>query len=678
MVAARGGHGHGGAQPTAPPDFSHWKAFKKTLPHLWPKGEWCIRFRVIISFLLMGVQRIVELLVPIAFAEAVARLTPPNPTFPIAEILVYGAVRFGSDTLGEIRSIVFARVGAQMEREIALQVFNHLQNLSLNYHLNRKTGSVLRSVSRGASSFATVLRVALFSFAPVIFQVLIVCIYLLVKYKWPYALITFLRISFYVTYSFVTTEWRNKFRRVMNEKDNEFNQKATDALLNFETVKYFNAEKHEAERYDKALIEYREANILSQQTLSLLNSGQSLIIAFGVSAAMYLSAGQVVDGSMAISDFVLIQGFILTLYVPLGFLGTYYRMIKQNLVDVENMFQILSEDDDISDAPDAREMKLLKAEIVFDNVSFSYSPNQPILRDVSFRVGPGEKVAIVGPSGAGKSTIARLLYRFYDVSSGSISIDSQDIRSVTQRSLRREIGIVPQECVLFNDTIGYNIGYGLYGSGVEREATEEEIISAAESAKLMELIRKNPKGLDLMVGERGLRLSGGEKQRVAIARAILKAPRIMVFDEATSSLDIHTEQGILSELEALSEGRSSITIAHRLSTIVKSDRIIVLMGGRIVEQGSHEELMQMRGQYFSMWERQQASARLQAEIEELEEEEARAAKIRKNTSIDENESKSAPEVEDSYSIEVGNEGTGESPTALLLTPQPVDNAKRRD
>eukprot|EP01006_Ploeotia_vitrea_P039568 TRINITY_DN66358_c8_g1_i3.p1 TRINITY_DN66358_c8_g1~~TRINITY_DN66358_c8_g1_i3.p1 ORF type:complete len:460 (-),score=241.18 TRINITY_DN66358_c8_g1_i3:56-1435(-) len=447
----RHGPSHGGAGLSMKEKQSHVKLFLRTLPYIWPEGEWALKLRVVAAVLLLLLSKVLELAVPFMLARTVDDLVKVKDgqkkaalSSVLTSILLYGIFRFLAGAVGELKNIVFAHVAAHTERTVALMTFRHLQNLSLRFHLTRKTGAVLRSVSRGASSFATITRILLFQISPVFMQVVVVCSFLFAKYDWFFAVITFFTIFFYFMFTFATTEWRNKFRRYMNQKDNDFNQKAVDALLNFETVKYFNAEAHETQRFDKSLQEYKKANIVSSQSLALLNAGQAFVISIGVMTAMVLAGKQAVDGELSVGDFVLINQFILTLYLPLGFLGTYYRMLKQNLIDVESMFAITSEPIEVQDKDDAGEMDVKEGAISFRNVTFGYSEDETILDNVSFDVKPGQSVAIVGKSGAGKSTLARLLYRFYDVQKGSIQIDGQDIKDVSQYSLRRHIAIVPQ------------------------------------------------------------------------------------------------------------------------------------------------------------------------------------------------------------------------------------------
>jgi len=628
MFRGMRGAGRDGGKTKA--DMPFFQLLRKTFPYIWTRNNWFLRATLITSLFFLICGSVGKLIVPITLKYAIDEMSPPNPSFPLVPILLYGLTSFLSTTCDQARDIFYAYVSSNTERLVALETFEHLQRLSLQYHLKRETGSVLRSVSRGSSSFAGLMRIVLFQIFPVFVQVFIVCVYLFTRYSWYYGLVTMAVIIVYFTFTLTTTEWRDKYRRVMNQKDNEFNQKATDALLNFETVKYFCAESHEQSRYDHALQEYTAANIRSQQTLAVLNSGQQLVIVCGVVSAMALAAKQVVDGEVTTGDFVMLYQFILTLYTPLGFLGTYYRMIKQSMVDVESMVLLWQEKPDIKDPSDAIDLQLYNAapEIRFESVSFSYGNGVPILKDISFTVKPGQKVAIVGASGAGKSTIVRLLYRFYDTSSGRILVDGQDISQVRQQSLRQEIAIVPQDCVLFNDTIAYNVGYGAFAKS-EMGASHDQVVDAAKSAQLDAFIARQPKQYETKVGERGLRLSGGEKQRVAIARAILKRPSIMLFDEATSSLDSSTEASIQSALDSVAQGRTTITIAHRLSTIMNADQIIVLDKGLVVESGRHEELLALAGLYATMWNRQAKTRELEMDLSRLAKEEKEHAEKQK-------------------------------------------------
>eukprot|EP01121_Diplochlamys_sp_Union-15-3_P019490 TRINITY_DN7363_c0_g1_i1.p1 TRINITY_DN7363_c0_g1~~TRINITY_DN7363_c0_g1_i1.p1 ORF type:complete len:616 (-),score=88.59 TRINITY_DN7363_c0_g1_i1:3-1655(-) len=516
--------------------------------------------------------------------------------FPIYPVLLYGLLRFLSNAGNDIRSSIFMKVQLEASREAALDTFKHLTELSLRFHLQRKTGTILRAIERGSSSINSILSFLLFNIIPTLLELTFVCIILLSNYKAWFALIIVSVIGIYVTFTLAITEWRIKYRRSMNNHNNVANNKAVDALLNIETVKYFTNERHEYKRYDEAWNLYIEASVKSQNSLALLNIGQTAIITLGVTGIMLL-AGKYASSSppsMTVGDFVMVNTYLLQLYVPLGFLGTSYRMIKTSLVDLENMFSLLKEEIDIKDAPGAYKLEVKNGDIQFSDVSFSYG-DRPILKKVSFEIPSGHMVAIVGPTGSGKSTIARLLFRFYDVDSGLITIDGQNISRIKKRSLRKNIGVVPQDTVLFNESIEYNIRYGRI------DATQEEIEKSAEIAHIHDFIMSLPAGYNTPVGERGLRLSGGEKQRVSISRALLKDPKIMIFDEATSSLDTKTEKDIQSSLLRASKGRTTLVIAHRLSTIVDADMILVLKDGEIIEKGTQQELLQLGGEYADMW-----------------------------------------------------------------------------
>jgi len=519
----------------------------------------------------------------------------------------------GAQLFSELRDSVFAKVEQRAIRNIALSTFRHLHALSLRFHLERQTGGLSRAIERGTRGIEFLLSYLLFNLLPTLFEILLVCGILWAYFEASLALAILATILVYVGFTFAVTDWRIKFRREMNERDSEASTKAVDSLLNFETVKYFANEEHEAQRFDKALRGYETAAVKSQTTLSMLNIGQGVIISIGLVGVMWLAAQGVAQGRMSVGSFVLVNSYLLQLYAPLNILGMVYRNVKQSLTDVEAMYRLLSEPAEIEDKPDAPALAVPRGRIVFDRVSFAYDSRRPILEDVSFEVPPGQTVAIVGPSGAGKSTIARLLFRFYDVTGGAITIDGQDLRDVTQLSLRRAIGVVPQDTVLFNDTIEYNIAYGRPG------AAKDEIEEAARLARIGDFIRSLPDGYRSRVGERGLKLSGGEKQRVAIARVILKQPAVLIFDEATSALDSHTEQEIQTSLRAVSAERSTVVIAHRLSTIVDADEILVLEHGRIVERGRHGALLAQDGIYAAMWQRQRRAAEREAALAEVAE-----------------------------------------------------------
>jgi len=592
------------------------KAVRGLAPYLWPR-DWDLRARVLVSLALLIVAKLVNVYVPLLYKGAIDALSPgivaATAAVPIGLIVAYGGARIGAQLFAELRDAVFAKVGQRAVRRVALATFRHLHALSLRFHLERQTGGLSRAIERGIRGTEFLLSYLLFNVVPTLFEILLVCGILWGFYEASFALATLATIVAYIVFTFTVTDWRVKFRREMNERDSEANTKAIDSLLNFETVKYFANEEHEAERFDKALRAYERAAVKSQTTLSALNIGQGAIIAAGLVTVMLLAARGVTRGTMTVGDFVLVNSYLVQLYSPLNVLGMVYRNIKQSLTDLESMFRLLGVPAEIEDRPGAPALGVIGGEIVFDRVSFSYDPRRIILQDVSFRVPPGGTVAIVGPSGAGKSTIARLLFRFYDVDEGAIRIDGHDLRDVTQASVRRAIGVVPQDTVLFNDTVRYNIAYGRPG------ADDGEIDDAARHARIHDFIAALPDGYASMVGERGLKLSGGEKQRVAIARVILKEPRILVFDEATSALDTKTEQEIQANLDELRAERTTLVIAHRLSTVVGADEILVLDQGRIVERGDHASLLAQGGVYAAMWARQQEADERAAALAEVAE-----------------------------------------------------------
>jgi ATP-binding cassette subfamily B protein len=520
---------------------------------------------------------------------------------PVGMLLVYGVLRFVAILFGEIRDTVFGRVTERAMRRVGLKVFRHLHSLDLDYHLTRRTGGLSRDIERGVDGISFIMRFMLFNILPTIFEITLVAAILMIGYHYAYGLIILVSVALYVIFSVVVTEWRTDFIRRMNELDSKSNTQAIDSLLNFETVKYFNNEEHEAAEYDKNLAEWEIASMRSRMSLAALNTGQSLVVAVSITLMMLLAARHVATGFMTLGDLVLVNTYMLQLFIPLNFLGFVYREIKRALTDVEHMVSLMDRRSQIVDPPGAVDLEVRGGHVRFDRVSFSYKENRRILNEVTFDVPAGRKVAIVGPSGAGKSTVARLLFRFYDAGSGVITIDGQDIRSVTQHSLRRAIGVVPQDTVLFNSTIRYNIAYG------RPEASAAEIHEAARMAHLDGFIEQLPEGYDTRVGERGLKISGGEKQRVAIARMLLKQPSIMVFDEATSSLDSTAEQAILSALREIAANTTTLVIAHRLSTVIDADNIVVLRHGSIIEEGRHEELLELHGVYARMWELQQHS-----------------------------------------------------------------------
>jgi ATP-binding cassette subfamily B protein len=594
----------------ANPKRNHFATLRSLAPYLWP-DEARLRIRVVGALLFLLAAKLVSVATPMLYKRSIDALTPHGDmaiAIPVGLVLAYGAARIFSQAFGEIRDAVFAKVGSRAIRMVGLTVFRHLHALSLRFHLDRQTGGLSRVVERGTKGIDFLLSFMLFNILPTLLEISLVTVVLWRLYDIRFALTAFTTIAIYIAFTLSITEWRTKYRRMMNETDQEANAKAIDSLLNFETVKYFSNEAHEAERFDKSLLRYEKASNVSKVSLSLLNIGQGVIIAAGLTVIMLMAAQEVVDGRMKVGDFVLVNTYLIQLYLPLNFLGFVYREIKQSLIDMEAMFVLLTEQQEVADKPDAPDLALAGGEVRFEDVRFGYGPDREILKGVSFTVPAGKTVAIVGPSGAGKSTISRLLFRFYDVTGGAIRIDGQDLRDVAQRSLRAAIGIVPQDTVLFNDTIYYNVAYGRPGS--PREAVEH----AAQMARIHDFVTALPQGYETKVGERGLKLSGGEKQRVAIARTILKAPAILLFDEATSALDTHTEREIQQSLREVSRNRTTLVIAHRLSTVVDADEIIVLEAGQIVERGRHAQLLEADGTYAAMWRRQQEAAHLREEL----------------------------------------------------------------
>ncbi len=573
------------------------------LPYLWPAGEWNLRARVVVAMVFLVLSKVAIVMVPIFYKDAVDALVSAEEglllVIPVGVILTYGLARIASLGFSEARDAIFARVGQRAIRRIILEVFRHLHRLSLRFHLERQTGGLSRVIERGNRAIELLLRISLFNLIPTIIELVLVFGILWYMLDFAIAGITLATVVVYIGYTMMVTEWRIRFRRSMNDADTSANTRAIDSLLNYETVKYFGNEEHEAQRYDERLANYEEAAVKSNVSLAALNFGQAAIISVGLTLVMILSAAGIVDGTMTVGDFVLANTYLMQLYQPLNLFGFVYREIKQALIDIEAMFQLLAVDAEIVDDPDARELEANGSSIRFEAVDFAYDTRRPILKDVSFMVPAGKKVAVVGPSGAGKSTLSRLLFRFYDVADGAITIDGQDLRRVTQQSLRAAIGIVPQDTVLFNDTVAYNIAYGRPG------ATQEEVEEAARLARIHDFVIGLPDGYDTMVGERGLKLSGGEKQRVAIARTILKNPKILIFDEATSALDTHTERAIQANLNDIAKGRTTLVVAHRLSTVVDADEILVLEAGEIVERGRHNDLLERDGVYAGMWRRQQ-------------------------------------------------------------------------
>ena len=585
---------------------AHLKTLLALLPYLWPKGRGDLRARVLLAAVFLVAAKVATVYVPLLLGRAVDALSPePGAALaavPLGLLLAYGVVRVLARAFAEVRDAVFAKVAQSAIRQLALKTFRHLHALALRFHLERQTGGLNRAIDRGAKGIEFLLQFVSFSVLPTLVEIALVAGILWVLFDWRFSAVTLATVVGYVWFTFRVTEWRIRLRRVMNEADNDANTKAVDSLLNYETVKYFGNEAHEARRFDRALAHYEGAAVKSRTSLSMLNSGQTVIVTLGITLMMIMAARGVLAGTMTVGDFVMVNTYLLQLAMPLGFLGTVYREIKQSLVDLEVMFGLLRSAPEVEDRPDAAPLAARRGAVAFEGVSFGYDPRRPILQEVSFQVPAGRTVAIVGPSGAGKSTVSRLLFRFYDVTEGRILIDGQDVREVTQRSLRAAIGIVPQDTVLFNDTIYYNIAYG------RPEADRAEVEAAARLARIHDFVQGLPDGYDSMVGERGLKLSGGEKQRVAIARTLLKNPCIFLFDEATSSLDTKTEREIQDSLRAVSRGRSTLVIAHRLSTVVEADQILVLEAGRVVERGRHAALLAARGAYATMWERQQRSA----------------------------------------------------------------------
>jgi ABC-type transport system involved in Fe-S cluster assembly fused permease/ATPase subunit len=573
---------------------SNWAVIRDLLPYLL-----AYRTRIAVALAALLCAKLATVGVPVLLKAIVDHLSTPSTAaiaVPASLVLGYALLRLASTAFTEVREFVFARVTQGAVRDISRRVFEHLHSLSLRFHLDRQTGGLSRDMERGARGVATLVNFTLYSILPTAVEVLLVTAFLAWNYPPVFALIALGALVIYAGFTVLITEWRTQFRRQANELDSRANAKAIDSLMNYETVKYFNNEAFEAERYDQSLLRWQEAAIKSQASLSLLNVGQSSVIATAVGLMIWQAVVRVQAGEMTLGDLVLVNAFMIQLYLPLNFLGVLYRETKQSLTDMERLFGLLGQSRDVEDQPGAPPLQIEdRAALRFDSVVFAYNPDRPILQGLSFEVPAGSTTAIVGVSGAGKSTLARLLYRFFDPQSGRLLIEGQDIRQVTQQSLRRSIGIVPQDTVLFNDTLGYNIRYG------RPDASDEELLQAAHAAHLTGLLKQLPQGLETLVGERGLKLSGGEKQRVAIARALLKRPKIMVFDEATSSLDSESEQAIQREIREIAQGRTTLVIAHRLSTIVDADQILVLEAGRLVEAGRHEALLSQGGRYAELW-----------------------------------------------------------------------------
>lgn len=575
-----------------------WQTLRTLLPYLWK-----FKARVVIAMICLVLAKLANVGIPLLLKHIVDTLNTHLSVLkvmPLALIIGYGLLRLASTSLAELRDAVFAKVAQRAIRHVALETFEHLHRLSLRFHINRQTGGVTRDIARGTRGIGSLLSFMLFNILPTIFEIVLITILLITLYDWRFTAVTLSTIVLYTFFTIAITEWRTKNRRLMNELDSKANTRAVDSLLNFETVKYFGNEHYESSRYDSALALWERSAVRNEQSIGILNSGQSAIIAIGVTSLVWLAADGVSKGLMTLGDLVAVNTFLIQLYAPLNILGMAYREIKQALTDMERMFSLMKEDAEITDAPQAQTLQTQEAAVSFQHVDFGYESNRQILHDVSFGIPPGRTVAVVGSSGAGKSTLSKLLFRFYDIDAGSICINNEDIRGFTQESLRAHIGIVPQDTVLFNDSIFYNIAYG------NPLSSREQVVEAARSAHILEFIESLPDGWETKVGERGLKLSGGEKQRVAIARTLLKNPPILVFDEATSALDSVTEKAIQAELTGIAANRTTLIIAHRLSTIVDADQILVMEDGRIIESGTHHQLLEANGSYARLWSLQQA------------------------------------------------------------------------
>ncbi|WP_437342716.1 ABCB family ABC transporter ATP-binding protein/permease [Ruegeria arenilitoris] len=583
---------------------SGWLTIRKVAPYLWPEDEPWVKRRVVFAMAMLVLAKLIAVYTPILYKGAVDALAgegvPPLALGAVGLTVAYGVARMLTVGFQQLRDALFAPVGQRALRALALETFQHIHQLSMRYHVTRRTGGLSRIIERGVKGVEFLLRFLLFSIGPLILELLLVAVVLMWLFDVWYLVVVAVTIALYIWFTFTVTEWRVKLRREMNDQDTEANQRAIDSLLNFETVKYFNAERREAERYDVSMKAYAQAALKTAYSLAFLNFGQSFLITCGLIGVMVLAAIGVQNGQLTVGDFVMVNAYMIQITVPLNFLGTVYREIRQALVDMGQMFQLLEQPAEVVDKPDAKLLQINEGRVELDDVHFGYDPDREILRGVSLVVPGGQTVAIVGATGSGKSTIGRLLFRFYDVTEGALRIDGQDVRDVTQESLHAAIGVVPQDTVLFNDTIRYNIAYGREG------ASQSDIEAAAKAAQIHDFITSLPEGYETKVGERGLKLSGGEKQRVGIARTLLKNPPILLLDEATSALDTDTEQDIKDALARAGEGRTVITIAHRLSTIAESDQIVVLEKGEIIEQGTHDELLRREGRYAQLWNRQQS------------------------------------------------------------------------
>lgn len=583
---------------------SGWRTIRKVSPFLWPDSKPWVKHRVMWALAALFLSKLVAVYSPMLYKGAVDALAGEGVTElalgAIGLTVAYGMARLMTNGFQQLRDAIFAKVAQSALRELALQTFEHIHRLSMRYHITRKTGGLSRIIERGVKGVEFLLRFMLFSIGPLVLELLMICAIFYWLFDVRYLVVVAVTIATYVAFTFTVTEWRVKLRRQMNDQDTDANQKAVDSLLNFETVKYFGAEKREAGRYDGAMAGYEQAALKTSYSLAFLNFGQAILITTGLVSVMVMAAMGVQDGTLTVGDFVMVNAYMVQITMPLNFLGTVYREIRQSLVDMGEMFDLLEQPSEVSDKPDAPNLAVGTGAIELDQVAFGYDQERAILKNVSLSVPGGQTVAIVGTSGSGKSTIGRLLFRFYDVQGGALRIDGQDVRDVTQESLHQAIGVVPQDTVLFNDTIRYNIAYG------RDNASEEDVIGAAKASQIHDFIMSLPDGYDTAVGERGLKLSGGEKQRVGIARTLLKNPPILLLDEATSALDSETEQGIMDALKRASEGRTVITIAHRLSTIADADKIVVLEKGEVVEQGTHTDLLEANGRYAQLWQRQQS------------------------------------------------------------------------